>query len=357
MIRIHSLTKIFKTGADAVRAVDGVDLQVEEKEFFVLLGLSGSGKTTLLRCVAGLERPETGEIVLGEQVVSSPQRGIFIPPEDRALGMVFQSYAVWPHMKVFDNVAFPLTNGKRRPPRSQVRGRVMGALELVQLSGLADRPVPFLSGGQQQRVALARALAVEPKVLLMDEPLSNLDARLREEVRDEIRSLAKKLGITVLYVTHDQVEAMALADRIAVMSGGRILQIGAPQDLYDFPSNRTVGAFLGSMNEFEGTIQNNGCVRTDVGPLQCAVPNGAGAEVIVAIRPEDISLSQEPSGLPNEFSARLVSRLFLGDITVYHLTANGKEMRGKTTTNDRQLEAGKKMYVRFPAEKLKIFPQ
>ena len=357
MIRIHSLTKIFKTGADAVRAVDGVDLQVEEKEFFVLLGLSGSGKTTLLRCVAGLERPETGEIVLGEQVVSSPQRGIFIPPEDRALGMVFQSYAVWPHMKVFDNVAFPLTNGKRRPPRSQVRGRVMGALELVQLSGLADRPVPFLSGGQQQRVALARALAVEPKVLLMDEPLSNLDARLREEVRDEIRSLAKKLGITVLYVTHDQVEAMALADRIAVMSGGRILQIGAPQDLYDFPSNRTVGAFLGSMNEFEGTIQNNGCVRTDVGPVQCAVPNGAGAEVIVAIRPEDISLSQEPSGLPNEFSARLVSRLFLGDITVYHLTANGKEMRGKTTTNDRQLEAGKKMYVRFPAEKLKIFPQ
>ena len=357
MIRIHSLTKIFKTGADAVRAVDGVDLQVEEKEFFVLLGLSGSGKTTLLRCVAGLERPETGEIVLGEQVVSSPQRGIFIAPEDRALGMVFQSYAVWPHMKVFDNVAFPLTNGKRKPPRSQVRGRVMGALELVQLSGLADRPVPFLSGGQQQRVALARALAVEPKVLLMDEPLSNLDARLREEVRDEIRGLAKKLGITVLYVTHDQVEAMALADRIAVMSGGRILQIGAPQDLYDFPSNRTVGAFLGSMNEFEGTIQNDGCVRTDVGPLQCAVPNGAGAEVIVAIRPEDISLSQEPSGLPNEFSARLVSRLFLGDITVYHLTANGKEMRGKTTTNDRQLEAGKKMYVRFPAEKLKIFPQ
>jgi len=357
MIRIHSLTKIFKTGADAVRAVDGVDLQVEEKEFFVLLGLSGSGKTTLLRCVAGLERPETGEIVLGEQVVSSPQRGIFIAPEDRALGMVFQSYAVWPHMKVFDNVAFPLTNGKRKPPRSQVRGRVMAALELVQLSGLADRPVPFLSGGQQQRVALARALAVEPKVLLMDEPLSNLDARLREEVRDEIRGLAKKLGITVLYVTHDQVEAMALADRIAVMSGGRILQIGAPQDLYDFPSNRTVGAFLGSMNEFEGTIQNDGCVRTDLGPVQCAVPNGAGPEVIVAIRPEDISLSQEPSGLPNEFSARLVSRLFLGDITVYHLTANGKEMRGKTTTNDRQLEAGKKMYVRFPAEKLKIFPQ
>jgi iron(III) transport system ATP-binding protein len=220
MIGIHSLRKTFKTGTDSVQAVDGVDLQVSEKEFFVLLGLSGSGKTTLLRCVAGLERPEAGEIVLGDTIVSSAERGIFITPEDRAIGMVFQSYAVWPHMTVFDNVAFPLTDGKRRLPRAKVRDRVMGALELVQLSALADRPVPFLSGGQQQRVALARALAVEPKVLLMDEPLSNLDARLREEVRDEIRSLAKKLSITVFYVTHDQVEAMALADRIAVMSAG-----------------------------------------------------------------------------------------------------------------------------------------
>lgn len=357
MIRVHSLTKIFKTGPDPVRAVDGVDLRVEEKEFFVLLGLSGSGKTTLLRCVAGLEKPEGGEIALGEQTVSSAQRGIFVPPEDRALGMVFQSYAVWPHMTVFDNVAFPLVNGRRKPPRATIRDRVMGALELVQLAGLADRPVPFLSGGQQQRVALARALAVEPKVLLMDEPLSNLDARLREEVRDEIRGLAKKLGITVLYVTHDQVEAMALADRIAVMSEGRILQIGGPQDLYDFPLNRTVGAFLGSMNEFEGTIQNDSHVRIDLGVVQCGAPNGPGAEVVVAIRPEDISLSSEPSGLPNEFSARLVSRLFLGDITVYHLTAGGKTMRGKTTTNDRRLEAGEKVYVRFPVDKVKVFPK
>ena len=194
MIGIHSLRKTFKTGTDSVQAVDGVDLQVNEREFFVLLGLSGSGKTTLLRCVAGLERPDAGEIFLGEQIVSSAERGIFITPEDRAIGMVFQSYAVWPHMTVFENVAFPLTDGKRRLPRAKVHDRVMGALEMVQLSALADRPVPFLSGGQQQRVALARALAVEPKVLLMDEPLSNLDARLREEVRDEIRSLAKKLS-------------------------------------------------------------------------------------------------------------------------------------------------------------------
>jgi iron(III) transport system ATP-binding protein len=357
VIRIHSLTKIFKTGGDAVRAVDGVDLQVEEKEFFVLLGLSGSGKTTLLRCVAGLEKPEAGEITLGERTVNSPQRGIFVAPEDRGLGMVFQSYAVWPHMTVFDNVAFPLANGRRKPPRASIRERVMGALELVQLAGLADRPVPFLSGGQQQRVALARALAVEPKVLLMDEPLSNLDARLREEVRDEIRGLAKKLGITVLYVTHDQVEAMALADRIAVMSGGRILQIGGPQDLYDFPLNRTVGAFLGSMNEFEGRIQNDGCVKIDLGAVQCVVPDGPGMAVVVAIRPEDILLSRKASGLPNEFSARLVSSLFLGDITVYHLEGGGKTMRGKTTSNDLRLEAGAEVYVRFPADKVKIFPK
>jgi iron(III) transport system ATP-binding protein len=357
MIGIHCLRKTFKTGTDSVQAVDGVDLQVNEKEFFVLLGLSGSGKTTLLRCVAGLERPEAGEIVLGEQIVSSVEQGIFITPEDRAIGMVFQSYAVWPHMTVFDNVAFPLTDGKRRLPRAKVRDRVMGALELVQLSALADRPVPFLSGGQQQRVALARALAVEPKVLLMDEPLSNLDARLREEVRDEIRSLAKKLGITVLYVTHDQVEAMALADRIAVMSSGKILQIGASRDLYHFPLNRKVGEFLGSMNEFEGALQSDGSVKIDFGVVNCTVPNGTVKEVIVAIRPEDISLSREPSGLSNEFPAQLVSQLFLGDITLYYLSAKGNNLRGKTAGADQQLEPGGSIYVRFPAEKLKIFPK
>jgi iron(III) transport system ATP-binding protein len=357
VIGINSLRKTFKTGADSVQAVDGVDLQVNEKEFFVLLGLSGSGKTTLLRCVAGLERPEAGEIALGQQIVSSAERGIFITPEDRAIGMVFQSYAVWPHMTVFDNVAFPLTNGKRRLPRAKVRDRVMGALELVQLSALADRPVPFLSGGQQQRVALARALAVEPKILLMDEPLSNLDARLREEVRDEIRSLAKKLGITVLYVTHDQVEAMALADRIAVMSAGKILQIGAPRDLYHFPLNRSVGEFLGSMNEFEGALQSDGTVKIPLGMVTCAVPNGTVKEVIVAIRPEDVFLSREPSGLSNEFPAQLVSQLFLGDITLYHLSAEGKHLQGKTAGADQQLEPGRSLYVRFPAEKLKIFPK
>src|SRR6185503_18084079 len=357
MIDIRSLTKIFKSGGESVRAVDAVDLRVHEKEFFVLLGLSGSGKTTLLRCVAGLEKADGGEIKLGEQIVSAPERGIFVPPEDRGIGMVFQSYAVWPHMTVFDNVAFPLTDGKRRMPRQAVRDRVMNALDLVQLKALADRPVPFLSGGQQQRVALARALAVEPKVLLMDEPLSNLDARLREEVRDEIRTLAKKLGITVLYVTHDQVEDMALADRIAVMSGGKILQIGGAEDLYHSPESRSVGEFLGSMNEFPGVIQDGNSVKTALGIVHCTLPSAAYKEVVVAIRPEDIGISRESGGQNNEFSAQLLSRLFLGDITVYDLSANGQKIRGKTAGVDRRLEPGNYVYLRLPAEKLKIFPK
>ena len=355
MIDIRSLTKVFKSSDESVRAVDAVDLKVEDQEFFVLLGLSGSGKTTLLRCVAGLERPDGGAIMLGDQVVSAPERGVFIPAEDRGIGMVFQSYAVWPHMTVSENVAFPLTNGKRRLARAAVKDRVMRALELVQLVSFADRPVPFLSGGQQQRVALARALAVEPKVLLMDEPLSNLDARLREEVREEIRSLSKKLGITVLYVTHDQVEAMALADRIAVMSGGRILQIGNGEELYHFPQDRGVGEFLGALNELPGSVRDSASVATGLGLLHCSPPMGADKEVIVAIRPEDISLSLETSHRRNEFPAQVGSRLFLGDITLYQLIANGTHLQVKIAGEDLRLEPGTTVYASLPTDKLKIF--
>ena len=357
MITVAGLKKTFRTGENLVRALDGIDLQVKEKEFFVLLGLSGSGKTTLLRCVAGLEKPEAGKILLGEQVVNWAERGVFVPAEDRGIGMVFQSYAVWPHMTVFDNVAFPLTNGNRRLPRSQVKDRVRSALEMVKLSHLEQRPTPFLSGGQQQRVALARALAVEPKVLLMDEPLSNLDARLREEVRDEIRGLSNKLGIAVLYVTHDQVEAMALADRIGVMSDGKILQIGIPQGLYHFPSDRRVAEFFGFMNEFEGIVRNDGHVETDMGVMICSVPKGSPRSVTVAIRPEDVDLSSEPYGPENQFLARIVSQVFLGDITIYHFVVKGKKLLAKTTRPDPQLRIGGDIFVRFSGEKLKIFPR
>ena len=352
MISVQNLLKIYKSGGESVRAVDGVTLEIGEREFFVLLGLSGSGKTTLLRCVAGLERPDDGDIAIHNTLVSSAARDFFIGPESRGLGMVFQSYAVWPHMTVFQNVAFPLVNGPHRLSGAEIKKKVMTALELVQLSAFADRPAPFLSGGQQQRVALARALAVEPKVLLMDEPLSNLDARLREEVRDEIKSLAKRFGMAVLYVTHDQVEAMALADRVAVMSKGKVLQCGPPRELYDAPAGRDVCEFLGSTNLFDGRIQDAGQIDTDLGRLTCSMAHANLDKVSVAIRPEELQMTAAPTGLENEFAAEVVSSIFLGELTICDLRVNGKALRFKTTQS---AAPARQVYVRLPAEKLKLF--
>ena len=352
MISVTNLLKIYKSGDDSVRAVDGVTIDVGAQEFFVLLGLSGSGKTTLLRCVAGLEKPEGGEIAIGNSLVSSAERKVFLGPENRGVGMVFQSYAVWPHMTVFQNVAFPLINGPRKYSSSDIKKRVVTALELVQLAGLADRPAPFLSGGQQQRVALARALAVEPKVLLMDEPLSNLDARLREEVRDEIKNLSRKFGIAVLYVTHDQVEAMALADRVAVMSKGKVLQCAPPRELYEVPSSREVCEFLGATNLLDGTVSNSGQIETELGPLHCTIVDPKLRNVSVAIRPEEIQLSPASTGLENEFAAQIVSSTFLGELTVCDLLVNGRKLRFKTTQSAPWCA---RFYVRLPSDKLKLF--
>jgi iron(III) transport system ATP-binding protein len=352
MISINNLVKTYKSGSDVVRAVDGVTIEVGDREFFVLLGLSGSGKTTLLRCVAGLERPDGGEIVINNKPFSSAERNFFIGPEERGLGMVFQSYAVWPHMTVFQNVAFPLANGPHRLSSADIKKKVMRALELVQLESLADRPAPFLSGGQQQRVALARALAVEPKVLLMDEPLSNLDARLREEVRDEIKNLARNFGIAVLYVTHDQVEAMALADRVAVMSRGKVLQCAPPLQLYETPSGREVCEFLGSTNLLDGVVSNGGTIETDLGQLTCALLDPKLKNVSVAIRPEELEIASAPSGRENEFAAEVVSSTFLGELTVCDLIVGGKKLRFKST---QRAAPAKQIYVRLPADKLKLF--
>jgi len=352
MISIKNLLKIFHSGGDAVHAVDAVTIDVAEQEFFVLLGLSGSGKTTLLRCVAGLEKPDGGDIVINHNLVSSAERNFFIGPEARGLGMVFQSYAVWPHMTVFQNVAFPLINGPRKFSHEAIKKKVMTALEMVQLGGLADRPAPFLSGGQQQRGALARALAVEPKVLLMDEPLSNLDARLREEVRDEIKNLSRKFGIAVLYVTHDQVEAMALADRVAVMSKGKVLQCAPPRQLYEAPSSREVCEFLGSTNLLDGVVSNGGQVETELGKITCAIPDPKMKNVSVAIRPEEILLSATSTGSENEFAAEVVSSTFLGELTVCDLLVNGKKLRFKTTQS---AAPAQRFFVRLPADKLKLF--
>ncbi len=281
-------------------AVSGIDLRVSEGEFVTLLGPSGCGKTTTLRMVAGLEQNTGGRISIDNEIVSDAARGIFVPSERRRLGMVFQSYAIWPHMTVFENVAYPLR--VRRKPNSEVRDLVAKALRLVEMEGFADRPAPALSGGQQQRVAIARALVFEPKVLLLDEPLSNLDAKLRLQMGDEFRSIQKRLGMTSLYVTHDQSEAMSLSDRVVVMDRGRIQQIGAPEEIYRYPANRTVAAFFGTPNLLEANVEacariDGRRVRLDVvgrgwrGACEAASEVQPGQVVTVMVRPEDARIA------------------------------------------------------------------
>ncbi|WP_089942052.1 ABC transporter ATP-binding protein, partial [Candidatus Entotheonella palauensis] len=238
-VEVRGLTKHF--GSEV--AVAGIDLSAPEGHFVTLLGPSGCGKTTTLRCLAGLERPDAGEIYIGDQCVAAPRQNIWVPPEKRNIGMVFQSYAVWPHLTVFDNIAYGLR--VRGIGRSEIAKRTQETLDLVGLSGFADRYATQLSGGQQQRVSLARALAYNPSVILFDEPLSNLDAKLREHMRLELTRLQQRLGITAVYVTHDQSEALVMSDTIIVMNHGRILQQGAPEAIYAEPASRFVADFVG----------------------------------------------------------------------------------------------------------------
>ena len=323
MLTVAGLWKRFHTSQGHVHAVQDLNLAVEEGEFFVLVGASGSGKTTLLRCVAGLDQPDQGNITIDGRTVFSSQPTVVLPPQSRQLGMVFQSYAIWPHLTVFENVALPLKTGEHRIPGRQVHSRAMNALELVQLHGLADRPATALSGGQQQRIALARALAVNPKLLLMDEPLSNLDARLREEVRIQILELVKELRTTVLYVTHDQVEAMSLADRIGLMSNGRLLQVGNPASLYRRPESQAVADFMGHVSWLPGTILDPGVVSTPVGLFRTGVVGfNQGEFVNVGFRPESVIASTGMSDL-NSFAASLISSTFLGEAYQYKLSAAG----------------------------------
>ncbi len=333
MITIRELRKEFIVTDGKVAAIKRLDLDVDEGEFFVIVGASGSGKTTLLRCVAGLETPNGGEIRIADRTVFGDDPPVWVPPQDRNFGMVFQSYAVWPHLTVFDNVALPLREGAQKIPRQQVDRRVREALHMVQLDEQTDRPSTLLSGGQQQRVALARAIAVNPNVLLMDEPLSNLDARLREDVRGRIRDLAKQLGATVLYVTHDQVEAMAMADKIALMSLGELLQYGAPMDLYRNPNCAEVAEFFGSVNWLPGQRTTADQVETKIGRFQISGEAGPSRDVFVGFRPECIAFA-EPSDdrAGNTFEARLVSSVFLGDQFVYDVKVDDAGITGKSRT-------------------------
>jgi iron(III) transport system ATP-binding protein len=291
-----------------VNAVDDVSLSVQQGEFLTLLGPSGCGKTTTLRMIAGLQQNTAGRILIDQSVVSDIDAGVFVPPERRGLGMVFQSYAIWPHMNVFDNVAYPLR--VRRAPKRQIADRVQAMLRMVELDALAERPATALSGGQQQRVAIARALVFEPKVLLLDEPLSNLDAKLRTQMGEEFRALQRRLGITTIYVTHDQDEAMSLSDTIVVMHDGHVLQIGSPRAIYQRPVDRIVAAFVGAPNLLEARVvqcKNEGdgsfALRIEgrgwIGQCHSEVAFEPGQPVVVVARPESLVIAQMPGSVAN----------------------------------------------------------
>jgi len=355
MISISHLRKEFIVTDGKVAALKQLDLEVNEGDFFVIVGASGSGKTTLLRCVAGLETPDTGKIRIADRPVFSDEPPIWVPPQERNFGMVFQSYAVWPHLTVFDNVALPLREGAQKIPRREVRARVQEALHMVQLEEQIDRPSTLLSGGQQQRVALARAIAVNPKVLLMDEPLSNLDARLREDVRGKIRDLAKQLGATVLYVTHDQVEAMAMADKIALMSLGELLQYGEPMELYRSPNCAEVAEFFGSVNWLPGHRVESNLVETRIGRFEITERGELERDVLVGFRPECMAFAEGAEGQrPNHFNATLRSSVFLGDQFVYDATVEESKLVGKSRVVPRP-EAGKLHVYVDPVDVL-VFP-
>ena len=325
MIRVSGLRKRFVTGRGAVAALDDVSFEVPAGQLLTLLGPSGCGKTTALRCVAGLERPEAGEIEIAGRVVSSAQRGIFAQPNERNSGIVFQSYAVWPHMTVYGNVAYPLK--PLHLGKDAERERVVKVLELVGLSREIDRPSPFLSGGQQQRVALARAIVGEPDVLLLDEPLSNLDAKLREEMRAEIRSLQQRLRITAIYVTHDQVEALAISDVVALMSEGRIVELGPPREIYDSPRSRFAAEFTGAANliALRGVTPDGRGSSADVpwGRLRVAIQLEATAEHVV-VRPDDIELVTVDG--VNTWPATVADVAFLGAQCRLRLLLAGGEL-------------------------------
>jgi iron(III) transport system ATP-binding protein len=314
VIRVESLKKTFAASEEKVAAIAGIDFEVNAGELVTLLGPSGCGKTTTLRCIAGLERADGGRISIGDQVVADMKAGVFVPPQRRKLGMVFQSYAIWPHMSVIENVAYALEG--RGIGKADRRKRALTALEAVKLAHLADRPAPRLSGGQQQRVAIARAMVSQPQAILFDEPLSNLDARLRLEMRNELRRIQSETGLTSVYVTHDQAEALAISDWIIVMKDGHIIERGRPIDIYRRPRHVFTAQFLGSTNLIVGTVAeaNAGAlaVTTALGRILGIDPTGAlrdGAKVMVSIRPEDLSANAANA---NKLVGRMTFAAFAG---------------------------------------------
>ncbi len=353
-VRLRGLVKKF----GKTIALRGIDLDIKNGEFIVLLGPSGCGKTTTLRIIAGLEKPDEGRVLFGDKDVT------FLPPKDRNVSMVFQSYAVWPHMRVRENIAFPLKI--RGVPQDEIERRVKWAAELLQIDELLDRYPHQLSGGQRQRVAVARAIVIEPDVLLMDEPLSNLDALLRVKMRSELKKLQRRIGVTTIYVTHDQVEAMTMGDRIAVMNNGKIQQVGTPEEIYLKPANTFVAGFVGSpqMNFFEATVKLDSEKLLDTGEFSIPLNDELAAvlkdynskTVIVGIRPEYMYPREiAPKNIVGPEIKGVIDFVeALGSDTIIHLKVGDKHLVIKLS-GSHHYRIGEELTVIFSLDKIHIF--
>jgi iron(III) transport system ATP-binding protein len=362
MLQVEGLNKTFITGEGKVDAVRDVSFEVKTGEFFALLGSSGCGKTTTLRCIAGLETPDSGEIWINDKPVFSSKKELLVPVHEREIGMVFQSYAVWPHMSVAQNVGYPLTHGRHRLPKGETVKRVKDILQLVQLGELENRPASLLSGGQQQRVAVARALVARPELLLFDEPLSNLDAKLRVEMRHELRDLFERLKHTALYVTHDQEEALVLSHRIAVMHGGQVVQLGAPMEIYKEPANLFVAGFVGTTNVIQGRALSRepndaGRVETSLGELHCPLPPSirAGQPVSVMFRPEAVMIhTEERESRANVVPGTVRSAVFTGNRVDYEIDSGECHIRAETSPYVAEVKKGQHVWVELPADRMRV---
>ncbi len=353
-ISLKGLTKSFNAGDDAPAAVSDLNLEITGNSFVTLLGPSGCGKTTTLRMVAGYIVPDAGSIHVNGRLISAP--GNVVPPDQRGMGMVFQNYAVWPHKTVYENVVFGLK--LRKVPSAEAKKRVANILGQVNLTGLEQRYPNELSGGQQQRVALARSLVVEPEILLLDEPLSNLDAKLREHMRSELKQLQRRTGITFVYVTHDQAEALALSDMVAVIHGGKLQQFGTPHEVYAKPANRIVADFMGLVNLVPAKVTaatNGGGTIEVAGGLKFQVPLGngigAGDSVEVSIRPENIRLAASGSGA----RATISERTFLGNISEYYASLDSGPTLRVQTHPAQVFTVGDKVSIEIDAAQCSVF--
>jgi iron(III) transport system ATP-binding protein len=354
MLRVADLSKVYGQGRTAIAGVNDVGFAVAPGEFFTLLGPSGCGKTTTLRSIAGLEQPSAGEIEINGKLVFSAARRIRVPTAQRDIAMVFQSYAVWPHMTIGENVAFPLE--AQRLPAAQIGRRVDEALAMVGLEGMAARPAPLLSGGQQQRVALARAIVKGAPVLLLDEPLSNLDAKLREQMRRELRDLQRRIGTTAIYVTHDQEEALSLSDRIAVMHGGAIVELDTPQRLYFSPRTAFTARFIGQTDLWPSRVLERSAeallVESPFGPLRShCFPETLAATISLVVRPEHIEIGDAaPAGGSNVVQGTIAQVAFSGRLVEYVVQVADTPMRVQGTSG-KLWPAGATVRLHLPPER------